>query len=576
MTRTLSLPCYLLLAILASLLNSSVLGNPSLTAYFGFSVCATLFALLVFLSTTLYKPIIKAPVPIHLLIFLGLSTCMFIHGIVTGTTNLVHYYWITCALWLLACSTFRNQPDHSRYYPLITIGIFMISCLESLIVWLQWTNILPSKDPLFPCTGTWVNPNVTAMFLAMSLFAALRLSSARGKGHTPGKNLVYAGLLLIITAITLLQCRSALLVSVILIVSHYSAAIRKYLTKRSGAAKALLLLSTALFVFFLMGLLTFKFKPASSEGRIDIWKNSLHLIANRPLTGFGFGMFEKEYNLFVAGKGLPSRGHVNMAYNDFIELGAEGGLIAPLIWAFFILALIRYNVRRYIPLAPVLSFLAIELTNFGFQAIPVFILFLLYTGLDGLKTEIAMTGPALNRRPIAIPGLIVAATCLFYQISLAHSFYQRASITRDMDPIDAVDAYRGLNGTLRGFQSFHEAYGDAFLHLQRYDSALQQYLLAARWSSLPAVLTKCGYCYQQKQVYEKGEYYYELVQNMQPAQFAPRMSLLNLYRLKGDSAKMYAKAQEIVNMPVKTENDQAETIIAYARKVVDTKRQNNR
>lgn len=79
----------------------------------------------------------------------------------------------------------------------------------------------------------------------------------------------------------------------------------------------------------------FGFKEGSTNSRIQIWKNSLGLIYKKPITGYGFGEFEKEYNMYAAQKLSPVNDHVITAYNDIIELGVEGGLIAIILWLAF-------------------------------------------------------------------------------------------------------------------------------------------------------------------------------------------------------------------------------------------------
>lgn len=41
-------------------------------------------------------------------------------------------------------------------------------------------------------------------------------------------------------------------------------------------------------------------KKASADGRKLIWKLSAQMIPEKPLTGYGYGFFEKEYNLHQA------------------------------------------------------------------------------------------------------------------------------------------------------------------------------------------------------------------------------------------------------------------------------------
>jgi O-antigen ligase len=60
------------------------------------------------------------------------------------------------------------------------------------------------------------------------------------------------------------------------------------------------------------------------EGRLDYWRASVEMIAQRPLVGWGFGMWPDVYRQFlVYDSGLV----VNRAHSDWLEWTAEGGLV---------------------------------------------------------------------------------------------------------------------------------------------------------------------------------------------------------------------------------------------------------
>ncbi len=67
------------------------------------------------------------------------------------------------------------------------------------------------------------------------------------------------------------------------------------------------------------------------EGRLDYWRASVEMIAERPLVGWGFGMWPDVYRQFlVYDRSLV----VNRAHSDWLEWTAEGGLLvaAALGW----------------------------------------------------------------------------------------------------------------------------------------------------------------------------------------------------------------------------------------------------
>lgn len=66
------------------------------------------------------------------------------------------------------------------------------------------------------------------------------------------------------------------------------------------------------------------------EGRLDYWRATLRMIAERPLLGWGFGTWPDVYPQFlVRDTGTP----VNHAHSDWLEYFAEGGVIPVLALA---------------------------------------------------------------------------------------------------------------------------------------------------------------------------------------------------------------------------------------------------
>jgi O-antigen ligase/Tfp pilus assembly protein PilF len=73
-----------------------------------------------------------------------------------------------------------------------------------------------------------------------------------------------------------------------------------------------------------------------SEQRLVIWKDSKNIIKDFPVTGTGFGSFINIYPKYRTISGDVIADH---AHNDYIELFSDGGIIAFLIFAWFLLAL---------------------------------------------------------------------------------------------------------------------------------------------------------------------------------------------------------------------------------------------
>jgi O-antigen polymerase len=592
----------LLLPVAAALFNFDLFGGQTLASYFFytfFAAVAAMFAAMRLLGKNPGYPLIDLPIPV--LLFTALALFVFLQGLITHTLNLTHYYWAANAAYFWAAGRLGQgrlvadktgkTADPARSIGLLYQGVALMALFESLFVCCQELGMLPSKNPLYTCTGTWENPNVTAMFLALAIYAVLQGTVAKDRQRT--RAYMITGFILL--ALFLLKCRTALLVAILFAAGHYWAGFTAFIKNKTGPSKRVIVAAALAVGIAGVLLLTVGVKRDSTQGRIRIWKTSMSLIGQKPITGQGFGLFEKQYNLFTANERLPGNDHVNMPYNDFLELGVEGGLGAVALWAAFLIALWRQQLRQGYSVLPIVAILLIQLTNFGFQALPVFALFLLYAAIPpeaSRKTfpaAIPSPGPVaiLSIRP-AIPSAVlfkysakgfrilgvgciqgIALFLSIHQAALAQDFYDRNIIGKKNTEAAAIEAYSGLAASMRNFVSFHSHYGDAYLKMKKYGPALSQYLQGLETSSNPDLMLKCGYCYQELGQSDSSQYYYTLVEYMEPYKFGPRMALLKLYRQQGDTVMTRRTAEEIVDMPVKIESDEVAGIKNYARKMLE-------
>jgi O-antigen polymerase len=298
-------------------------------------------------------------------------------------------YFIINALLMFSCysilSIYTIRLHH--IYKLITI----IACLESLYCLFQFLGWLKSDTPSFKITGTWINPNVTAMFLAMAWPATLYLQIKNKKWLT-----IIAALIILI-AMVLLKCRTAFIgvtISTAVILNYQFGVIKNLRQKFTGYKLLLPLLLGLVFISFAAFYLA-QSKQASTNGRAFVWKISMNMIAQKPLLGWGYDKFSKEYNYaqaayFKLGKGnkeeIENASFVRTAYNELLHNAVEGGVIALLILLFFCGSLlINYkqctNIESIIAYAATASFIVMSLFNFAFWALPSMCLFIVYAAI---------------------------------------------------------------------------------------------------------------------------------------------------------------------------------------------------
>jgi O-antigen polymerase len=581
--------CLLAFTVAVTLLNSNAFGESQMIAYFLYALSAGTLAAVVFSFNVFSRDKLVKIFSPSIICFLLLVLYVILSGAFHNSYNLIHYYWAVLAIFLLGVVAFIGVSN--RKYPrnyietntkTVYIIVSLLALLESIIVLLQCINIFPVPSSLFLCTGTWKNPNVTAMFLGLSLYAVFEL---RLRLHLKVHKVTITAVLLFVSlAILLLQSRTAYLVLSIFIIFEFRLQILTFFKKSfklNFRGISVLLCSLAAIQILIS---IFNYKQGSTQSRIRIWMTSASLIAKEPVKGYGFGGFEKEYNSYAADLQHPVNDHVNMAYNDFLELAVEGGLPAVFLWICFLVLLIVRCVRQrdnnFRFLTVLLSMVVIQSTNFGIQSIPVFVLFLLYTGIftarriessHAILTETRHVPTAGNFFNSTLPGIAmmcVAVFCTLQMATITKAYYTKWRLMQSPFAHSIISEYDKLEKTLDEFPSYHEGYGDLLIKDKKLGSAIEHYQKALEKSHQPDLLLKMGYCYQLLRNYDLSEQYYADIIKMQPHKFLPRFYLLKLYQQKSDQPAAIAKAKEIIKMPVKVRSPQVTYIKNYAKQVL--------
>ncbi len=82
-----------------------------------------------------------------------------------------------------------------------------------------------------------------------------------------------------------------------------------------------------------------------TDARADIWRDSLAIIKDFPVTGTGLGSYVRIYPKY---RSVSAEGIVDHAHNDYLELFSEGGAVAVMLFGWFLAATIykAYGVFR--------------------------------------------------------------------------------------------------------------------------------------------------------------------------------------------------------------------------------------
>lgn len=171
-------------------------------------------------------------------------------------------------------------------------GLLLIAAIHIIYMAAQKLGVVVSTNEYFAIVGSNDNPTVTALYFAGIL--PILISRARQAGW----HWAYVVFIVfVIVGILVLRCRTAyigLLVEVVVYIGmRYKGKMRilKMYPFRSCA-----ILSVVTVILAVACTEMYHMKKDSADGRVLIWKLSAKMLIDKP-QGYGYGMFEKNYNL---------------------------------------------------------------------------------------------------------------------------------------------------------------------------------------------------------------------------------------------------------------------------------------
>jgi O-antigen ligase len=248
---------------------------------------------------------------------------------------------------------------------LLLLGVF--EAAYGLVQYLTgWQKILWLERVYYreSATGTYVNHNHYAGFLEMVIpFAVARALAAlpRAGNHrahgAAGKAALYFFLAaLLILAVVFSESRMGLIAcvgSLAMMAAVMGLRGRRFAAPQAAqnAGLILLLLAASAALMFWMGpepvfsrfvALSEQQGPGAAGSRLAVWADTLRLIGERPLAGIGLGAFEAAYTKVQT---VDVNARVDYAHNDYLQVAAELGVPAALLFWAMIFALATRTVR---------------------------------------------------------------------------------------------------------------------------------------------------------------------------------------------------------------------------------------
>jgi putative inorganic carbon (HCO3(-)) transporter len=170
-------------------------------------------------------------------------------------------------------------------------------------------------------------------------------------------------------------------------------------------------------------------RAGSGAARLHIWKDTLAMIASRPITGYGPDNFGLVFPQFQTGPWAGSQ-IIDESHSELLQVGATQGLIGIAAFGWLCFAFLRmcWNRRENVFAGAVLgagaAFLITNLVNFS--VVPAALQFWLFLGAGTVLLQVDEGPEAENRvgrrarLPLAVSGLVALAAVSVVAIALPY------------------------------------------------------------------------------------------------------------------------------------------------------------
>jgi len=380
--------------------------------------------------------------------------------------------------------------------------------------------------------------------------------------------------------------------------------------KNRMSIKALIIL--CVLVLMSVGNYLYNSKKASTDGRKFIWKLSLMMVSQKPLLGSGYGLYEKEYNLFQAhyideGNAdeaeLQNAGYVLVSHNEMIQNTVEGGLVGLLLFVLFISSLVvsvkksqRVNQSQdsspslsaslthpkhknrifHLAYAGIISFIVMSMFHFTIQCIPVMTLFSIYTALicSQLKPIVlpkSITENNAIRLTVRMAGTAIGVFLLYSIVvtAMADRENKKASLLAEKgDFPQALKTLLAVEPELKQYVNYWKNLGLIYFKSKNYPAAIASFQQGMVNSTNPELFNGMGICYEQQAQYPNAINQYRQLVLFTPSKFSSRFMLMQAYLKNNEIRNAQNTAQGIINLQPKIPSNEVQYYKMMAKKVL--------
>lgn len=452
----------------------------------------------------------------------------------------------------------RNLSDKGKKFLMCTI--VLIGVFQSILLWLQYLQVLPSSHAWFCCIGTYSNPALCASMVALAVIVDVYILMKHSELPKRIVFILFFSLILMMFALILTNSRAAWL-SVIFVGTLIVMSKWKWNVKKKFAVLLVisLLILPALYLY----------KQKSADSRLFIWRVCMEMVKENPLFGNGAKAVERNYMHFQADvlekesdEEIRTQATNNAcSFNEYLRVLCEYGVIGIVLFAILLFHVFqKESVWRYL----LMGWLIIAFFSYPSGSLSLFSLLVLFVGVSSSPIKFQMN---------CCKWIVCSIMCGIWVLSSGYwAQYKKTD--------EAIGKFYWdeekelfLDSNYHNFKNETELvskYARALFLAEEYDKAIPVLEQLTALSPTSEIYCDLGLSYQYSKQFDKAEECYKYAAKMVPGFITPSYRLFKLYVLLGDERKTIELGRNILNMPLKITNKRTETLKEEVKSVLDT------
>ena len=454
---------------------------------------------------------------------------------------------------------------------------------ESVLGIMQLLGIIVSHNSMCPMTGDFANSGPYGGFLAVCIAVVFAAAwKWRDSGNLYDRILFWLSSVSGCLGIVVLPASMSRAGFVALVVSAVAFALIDTESKSYFKSHKWLILSVVA-VAFVVGAGAFCLKKDSALGRFHIWEMELRAIADKPLTGHGFGKALGAYGdaqaeYFETEERGQERvriaGCPEYAFNEYLRMGMEFGILGLLLSV----AVIVFGALALFRAKSSLAFGLVAWGTFALASYPLAVwqLRLLLGVFLGAAVGLNMKVGKRTRLILASTFIVIATGLMLIwlpenrQRKYAEGKWLEERRFTNFGIFDGMaDRLAILYPQLRRNFRYLYDYGYALHKECRYEESNVILREGALISSDPMFYNIIGKNHEALGDYELAERNYIHAHNMVPSRLYPYILLMEMKERQGNTEQALAYARKALSLPVNERNMSMRDLHERARKYYD-------